>query len=91
MAIIRRHFKLEYSHQARTVNPSFIGKNDSGWTIEGDVHEDWYEWVNKFKANHPKMGRVWGDFESIVYATSNRAFKHFMKNHAPDEWDYWDI
>jgi hypothetical protein len=62
-----------------------------GWTIEGEVHEDYYYWVNEFKAKHPKYGKVWGDFEEEVFADSEEGFKHFYKYHTPEEWDYADI
>ena len=87
-------FKRNYSvegHDAHTLDPSVLGMNDSGWHIEGDVHEDYYEWVNEFKATHNNGWEVWGDFEDIVYATSEEAFNHFIDNHPPNEWDYQDI
>ena len=76
---------------ALTVEPGFIGENQSGWTITGEIHEDWYEWVNSFEAKHPEFGRVWGDFESEVYADSEEGYKHFWEHHEPYAWDYWDI
>ena len=63
----------------------------SGWTIKGEVHEDYYEWVNSFEAEHPVFGKVWGDFENEVYADSEEGFADFYKNHAPEAWDYGDI
>lgn len=38
-----------------------------------------------------ESGKVWGDFEYIVYADSEEAYEDFYKNHPPEEWDYWDI
>lgn len=78
-------------HMAFTLDPSCLGLNESGWTIEGQVHEDWYEWVNEFEASHPDFGRVWGDYESEVHADSEAAFEHFFNNYPPQLWDYWDI
>ena len=66
-------------------------KHKDGWTIKGRVHEDYYTWVNDFTAQHPKYGKVWGDFESKVFADSKKAFDNFYKNHKPSAWDYWDI
>jgi hypothetical protein len=63
----------------------------SGWTIEGEVHEDYYTWVNEFSATHPEYGRVWGDFENEVNADSEEAFQHFIEHHPPSAWDYMDI
>jgi hypothetical protein len=68
-----------------------VRKHKSNWTIEGEVREDYFVWVNDFKARHPSLGKVWGNFEGSVFASSERAFKHFMKHHPPDAWDYWDI
>jgi hypothetical protein len=65
--------------------------HDDGWTIGGILSEDWYLWVNHFDAEHPKYGRVWGNFEDIVFADSEKAYQHFYKNHRPEAWDYHDI
>lgn len=62
-----------------------------GWAITGKIHEDYFVWVNDFQATHPELGRVWGDFESEVYATSKKAFDDFWKHHQPYAWDYGDI
>lgn len=62
-----------------------------GWTITGAIHEDYYFWVNDFEAKHPKLGLVWGNFESIVHADSEEAFQDFYTNHKPEAWDYGDI
>jgi len=78
-------------HMALTLSPSVLGENASGWTISGQVHEDYFEWINEFEAVHPDFGRVWGDFESEVYADSEEGLQHFLDNHSPEEWDYWDI
>ena len=78
-------------HMALTLNPSELGVNESGWTIVGEVVEDWYEWVNEFEAYHPDFGWVRGNFEDEVTADSKQAFDHFYEHHPPSEWDYWDI
>ena len=62
-----------------------------GWIIEGEIHEDYYVWVNDFKAKHPKLGKVWGNFEGKVYAEKKKGFKDFYEKHTPEAWDYWDI
>lgn len=74
-----------------TLRTEDLGTHASGWTVTGAVVEDWYEWVEDFEAVHPKLGKVWGDFEGTVYATSERAFKHFYDNHPPQPWDKGDI
>lgn len=76
---------------ALTVRPVYIGGNYSGWVIEGEIHEDYYSWVNEFTATHSQYGRVWGNFERTVYADSEEGFAHFWENHEPDAWDYLDI
>jgi len=65
--------------------------HSDGWTISGEVLEDYYEWVNDFEASHPTLGRVWGNFESEVHADSEEAFADFWEKHEPEEWDYGDI
>lgn len=78
-------------YSANTLPPECIGKNESGWVICGKIYEDEFEWVNEFEATHPIYGRVWGDFESGVYADSESGYNHFIENHPPTEWDYDDI
>lgn len=65
--------------------------HSDGWTISGEIHEDYYEWVNEFEASHPVFGRVWGDFEGEVFADSEEGFQDFYARHTPEAWDYWDI
>lgn len=65
--------------------------HESGWTISGKIHNDWFSWVNAFEAHHPTYGQVWGDFEKEVYVESEEAFEHFWKHHPPRSWDYGDI
>lgn len=65
--------------------------HESGWTITGEIHEDYYVWVNAFEATHPAFGKVWGDFESEVHADSEEGFSDFWKHHEPEAWDYQDI
>lgn len=77
---------------AYTLSEGDIGvHDDTGWTVEGKVHEDYYTWVNEFKASHPKFGLVWGDFEKSVMAYSKEGYEDFIKSHPPVSWDYGDI
>ncbi len=62
-----------------------------GWVISGAIHEEWYEWVNGFKAIHPVFGRVWGDFERWVYADSKEGLEAFCAAYPYENWDYDDI
>lgn len=64
---------------------------NSGWTIKGIIHEDYFTWVNAFEASHNRYGKIWGNFEHEVMADSEEGFKHFCKHHEPDAWDYGDI
>lgn len=78
------------THHARTLNS--IGKQPSGWNIFGEVHEDYFKWVNDFVASH-ENGKWWikGNFENTVEASSKKAYIDFVKNHPYEEWDYYDI
>ena len=86
---------------ALTLNPKEVGVDNvigrhtkthlDGWTIEGEVVEDYYYWINEFKACHPKFGKVWGNFEDKVYTEKRSGFKDFYEKHTPEAWDYDDI
>ncbi len=65
--------------------------HSDGWTISGEVQEDYYYWVNDFEASHPTLGKVCGNFEGEVHADSEEAFKDFWTRHEPEAWDYQDI
>jgi hypothetical protein len=95
-------YKKNFKSEARTLPPEsvtdcrescgvFTKTHPSGWTITGEVHEDYYYWVNEFTAHHPEYGSVRGDFENKVYVDSHDALNHFVKNHPPEDWDYHDI
>lgn len=86
------NLKLSYDGSlAATLWPEDLGTNPSGWTISGEVVKDYFEWVNYFEATHPYFGKVWGDYEDVIYADSKEAFEHFYANHPPNVWDYYDI
>lgn len=63
----------------------------SGWTIHGEIHDDYCQWVNDFEASHPTLGWVKGNFETIVEAKSRKGYDHFIAHHPPETWDYADI
>lgn len=86
-----KKYTKEFSHFARTLPADCIGNNKSGWIIEGEIHEDYYLWVNEFKAFHPNYGYVEGDFETAVKATSEKTLNKFLEDHPFEEWDYYDI
>jgi hypothetical protein len=81
----------KFGSQAITLTSDSIGTHKSGWVIEGQIHEDYYTWVNMFKATHPTYGRVIGDFEKEVFADSKEGYDNFCKHHPVENWDYWDI
>lgn len=90
--MIEIQYKKHFPSMARTLSHTYIGDNDSGWIITGTVHEDYYRWVNKFKAHHPaKNWHIEGDFETAVKTTNNEALSHFLEHHPFEEWDYMDI
>ncbi len=76
---------------ADPIGGSHSKTHSDGWTITGTVCEDYYRWVNWFKAEHPVFGLVEGDFECEVIATSEEGFQHFYENHEPEAWDYRSI
>jgi len=80
----------EVSETGSVVGPAERTHPD-GWTIKGEVKEDYYSWVNEFEASHPQYGRVWGDFEVEVHADSEEGFADFYAKHPPEAWDYADI
>lgn len=97
-------FEPSFVHQAHTLCPTEVfgpkhtretGEHQythkDGWTIKGSITEDWYYWVNKFEATHPKLGWVRGDFETVVAAKSRKAYLDFVSKHPPSLWDYHDI
>lgn len=94
--MIKKEFGVHFFSEggALTLPVSYVSSTDesygnhsnthkSGWTINEEIREDYYTWVNDFKAEHPDYGRVYGNFEKAVYATSELGFEHFMKNHPP--------
>ena len=84
-------FIRSYKSEARTL-PAINGLvENTGWTIDAEIHEDYYKWINEFDAYHPEYGRVAGNFESIVRASSKEAYEQFIKDHPYQEWDYYDI
>lgn len=81
----------EHGSPALTLSPEDLGENESGWTIKGQIIEDYFEWVNYFEASHPRYGKISGDFEDEVVADSELAFSHFWLHHPPTPWDYREI
>lgn len=100
--MIAKRFFDEFE-SAYTLNPEEVCENHDeqtgmstrvhadGWTISGEICEDWFYWVNAFEAHHPVYGRVWGNFEDTVYAGSEEGLLAFKAAHPPKAWDYQDI
>ena len=65
--------------------------HSDGWSITGEVYEDYYTWVNDFTAIHPDLGKVQGNFEGTVSADTEEGFRDFFSKHPPQAWDYRDI
>ena len=75
----------------------------SGWTITGEIMNDYYSWINEFTATHPLYGKIKGNFETTVTADSEEALNHFVLTNTrpasgkalvgrfPEAWDYHDI
>lgn len=104
--MITKKFGVDFNSPggALTLSPSYVREDspadrekiqtkthDNGWTVSGRIWEDYYEWVNEFEAEHPQLGKVWGNFEGEVFADSEEAFEDFYKHFPPDDWDYGDI
>lgn len=83
----------EVAEDNYTVNDgvTYTRTHSDGWTISGEITEDWYEWVNDFEATKDDGSFVKGNFEYEITASSIEAVKDFLKNHTPSYWDYWDI
>ncbi len=88
--VVIKQYK-SFESQAITLSLSILGANSSGWVIEGEVIEDYYRWVNDFKAEHIFYGKVWGNFEKEVHADSQAGYDAFVTAHPAEVWDYDDI
>lgn len=87
-----RTLPVHYVTDIRRPRPQMYSRTHlSGWTICGEVHEDYFQWVNNFVATHNEYGIVSGDFETQIYADSQEGYDHFRKWHPYEEWDYADI
>lgn len=62
-----------------------VKNHPSGWTIRGHFCANRKAWVKDFEAFHPKLGKVSGDFERTVTASSGKALEDFCKLHAQNE------
>lgn len=72
----------------------FKRTHKDGWTIEGYVHFEEntrYAWVATFHATHSTLGRVWGDFNAVVFADVQAGLADFYAKHPPFVWDQGDL
>lgn len=87
-------YKIKFDvpgHLAKTLPIEVVGKHDNGWTVDAEIHTDYYSWVNYFQAKHENGDWVKGDFEKEICASSKEAYDAFVAIWPPDDWDYWDI
>lgn len=77
---------------ARTLPAEYLENTKDSWTIKGEIHYDYYEWINEFVAYNSKTNEiVAGNFEEEVMASSEEALESFLKVFPYKEWNYSDI
>lgn len=70
----------------------FIRTFDNGWHIVGQVCEDYFTWVEKFTAYKFDGAKVLaGDYNKVIYASSEEAYNDFVKHFPPQEFDTYKI
>ena len=77
---------INYKQYSRT--------HKNGWTISGQIVEDWVSWVPFITASHKNYGIIYGDFSEeiiVVSDNSDKALFHFLDNNMPLVWTSWDI
>jgi len=77
---------INYKQYSRT--------HKNGWTISGQIVEDWVSWVPFITASHKIYGIIYGDFsEEIIVVSDNpdKGLFHFLDNNIPLVWTSWDI
>ena len=87
----KKGFIKPNDHCAFVLDEDDLRTHESGWTIEGEVKEDGLLWVEEFTATHSLYGKVWGDYDEKLHADSKVGLKHFIKNHSPTLFDFYDI
>lgn len=79
--------KLEYYKQ-------YSRTHKNGWTISGQIVEDYVSWVPFITAFHKNYGIIYGDFSEEIIVVSNNPDKtlfNFLDNNMPLVWTSWDI
>jgi site-specific DNA-methyltransferase (adenine-specific) len=51
-------FASDFRTQARTLEAANGFFEQTGWTIDGVIHEDYYKWINEFEAFHRKSSKA---------------------------------
>ena len=81
----------------RTLDPSYLGYHwATGWNINGIIEENegfWLHerWVGDFVATNRVTGDwVRGNFEGMVYASSEEALDEFLCQFPYEEWEETD-
>jgi hypothetical protein len=68
----------------------FERTHKDGWTIRGEIHNDWYSWVEDFVATHPENGAITREGNEVT-APSKQVWDTFVKRHPLTPFDYGDI
>ena len=71
-------------------NPVTDG-DEEVFTVHACIHEDYYEWINFFIITSPQGDYMFGDFENIVYASSQKFYDLVIQKDLVGVWDYGDI
>ena len=77
-----------------TISLDVLGQTVEGWTINGEISEDYFEWCENFIAVHPVYGTVRGFREgNEVTGESDEAIDAFLAVFTPyiGTFDYQDI
>lgn len=61
-----------------------------GWVIDGELHCDYFCWIEEFKATKGDMV-VEGDANDTIHATSKEAYDLFMEEIGLSTFDTYDI
>lgn len=76
-------------------SPGQRGAKSDGWKITGPVDDSEIyreSYVPVFVADHPKYGKVYGNWEDEVFSETEEGFDDLYDKHTPSvEFDYYDI
>lgn len=83
--------KMNWKFEIPPCGRIFTRIHSNGWTITGNMSNDYYSWVEKFEAIHPTFGKIVGVVDDKIYATSEEGYEDFIKNHPITGMDLDDI